>query len=154
MDILGDERRTLEQIAQVEEKKVDILSRPGLEPVEELDARERELVEALNALEKERFFAAANFSRGVEKPTLKELIEAVPVEEKRALVQIQHSITAVISRLQFLKSVTMALIDDKRKLTDLSLAALGCEDRECYTGSGEKAEQAKSVSPLIMDCSV
>ena len=154
MDILNDERKTLERIAKVEEEKVNLLSQPGFESVDALDAREGELVEHLNALEKERFFTASAFAKGVSEPSLRELIEAVPEEDKGALVQLQHSITAVISRLQFLKSVTIALIEDKKKLADLSLAAASGENGDNYTVTGEKAEAAGTGNPLIMDRSV
>lgn len=155
VEILMDEKRILEAIVGVEEEKVEILSRPGFTGVDHLDRQESELVESLNALEKERFFTASTFSRDIPAATLRQLVEAVPDEEKGQLVQIQHSITAVVARLQFLKSVTIALIDDKKKLADLTLKAASGEGiLDQYNGRGTQEIPAVKGNPLLMDKSI
>lgn len=155
IEILMDEKRILEAIVGVEEEKVEILSQPGFTAVDHLDRQESELVESLNALEKERFFTAATFSRDIPAATLRQLVEAVPDEEKGQLVQIQHSITAVVARLQFLKSVTIALIDDKKKLADLTLKAASGEGiLDQYNGRGTQEVPAVKGNPLLMDRSI
>lgn len=138
MEVLGDEQKTLQEIVTLEERRCNLLADNQFQDLESVDEAMGTLVEKLNGLEKERLYTSSQGGRGHSMERLSELIAAVPQEIRSQLLQIQHSINAVVQRLQFLKSVTRAMLRDKQELIERTLAAAAGEIPEKeYTENGE-----------------
>lgn len=153
IEILRDEKRTLEDIGAVQEKKCNLLAEAGPVNIDPLDREELELVAHLNALEKERLYTGNHMVQSSEPMTLKTLIGLVGESDKGELIAMQRELNLVIHRLQFLKSVTQALLQDKLDLVNVQLAAARGETGDVeYTEAGETVPVTTgAATPLIIN---
>ena len=150
VEILRDEKRTLESIAGLEERRCHLLTESCWPSLVAIDEEEKSLVDQLYALEKERLYAGSRMLHTNDSDTLSALIRAVPPEEREDLLQLQHDMTAVIQRLQFLKSVTQALLKDKQEMVDLTMAAARGDSGDTeYTDRGDSREVCTGPASII-----
>ncbi|HOG64304.1 MAG TPA: flagellar export chaperone FlgN [Spirochaetota bacterium] len=150
VEILRDERRTLEEVANLEEKRCHLLTDNYWPRMGELDEEVSVLIEKLYALEKERLYAGSRMMHTQNADTLGELIRFVSEEDREELVQLQHDMTAVIQRLQFLKSVTEALLKDKKEMVDVTMSAARGESGVTeYTDKGSTREVNTGASSIL-----
>ena len=156
MNILRDENAALEQMVQYEEQKCNLLMDEKWPAFSELDAKQDALVEKLNALEKERLYTGHQMIKEHAVETLSDLIMRVEEKDKSGLLQLQHNMTAIIHRLQFLKSVTQSIIRDKKELFEVTMqAARGESDKVEYTEKGEsRPMDAKRQQSILFNRSV
>jgi flagellar biosynthesis/type III secretory pathway chaperone len=150
IEILNDEKRTLDAVAVLEEKRCRLLTESCWPQMGSIDEEVATLVEKLYALEKERLYAGSRMMHTKTADTLGELIRFVSVEDQEELIQLQHDMTAVIQRLQFLKSVTEALLADKKEMMDITMsAARGESGLKEYTDKGSTREVNTGAASII-----
>ena len=150
VEILRDEKRMLETIAGLEERRCHLLTESCWPSLTALDDEEKGVVEQLFALEKERLYAGSRMLHTNDPDTLSALIRAVPEEDREELLQLQHDMTAVIQRLQFLKSVTQALLKDKQEMVEVTMAAARGDSGDTeYTERGDTREVCTGPSSII-----
>lgn len=150
VEILKDEKQTLEEITLLEEKRCQLLTESCWPKLEGLDDEVSALVARLQALEKERLYAGSRMLHSKNADTLSEMIQLVSEAEREGLLQLQHDMTAVIQRLQFLKSVAAALLEDKKKLSELTIsAARGDSGVTEYTEKGSTREVNTGATSIL-----
>lgn len=150
VEILRDEKRTLEEVAVLEEKRCRLLTESCWPRMESIDEEVSALVEKLYALEKERLYAGSRMMHTKSADTLGELIRFVSESDREELTQLQHDMTAVIQRLQFLKSVTEALLKDKKELSDVTMSAARGESGVTeYTEKGSTREVNTGAASIL-----
>jgi flagellar biosynthesis/type III secretory pathway chaperone len=141
LEILHDEKRSLEKMAELEDRRMQVLGENGWPKLEEIDGETLLVVEELNALEKERLFTGNRMLHANNPDTISALISAVESSDREELIQLRNDITAVIQRIQFLKSVSEALLQDKKALVDMAMkAAKGESGLSEYTEDGTVRE--------------
>ena len=153
--ILNDEKLVLEKIALLEEEKIEAVNLDNYQALDDLNFKEQSLIEQMNSLEKERLFTANQMSQGEETETLRDMIEMVEADDKSQLIQIQHSINAVIQKVQMLKSAFQTILEDKKALVDLTIAvATGDIGEQGYSADGRAAKLSVGDRSIIVNRSV
>lgn len=153
--ILKDEKSVLEEIASLEEEKIEAVNLDYYEVLDSLNFAEQSLIEQMNSLEKERLFTANKMAQGEQTETLREMIELVGDEDKSELIQIQHSINAAVQRAQMLKSAFQTILEDKKALVDLTISvATGDTGEQGYGADGRSENLNKGDRSIILNRSV
>ncbi len=153
--ILNDEKLVLEKIALLEEEKIEAVNLDDYQALDNLNFNEQSLIEQMNSLEKERLFTANQMAQGEETETLRNLIEMVDEADKSALIQMQHSINAVIQKVQMLKSAFQTILEDKKALVDLTIAvATGDIGEQGYSADGRSEKVSVGDRSIIVNRSV
>ena len=150
LEILYDEKRNLEKLAEIEERRCNMLGESCWPKLESIDAEVLAVVEQLYALEKERLYVGNRMMQNNNPDTLSALINFVTDEDRDVLIQLRHDMTAVIQRLQFLKSVTEVLLQDKKDFADVTMAAARGESGVCeYTEDGAVREVNTGTASML-----
>jgi len=153
--ILNDEKSVLEEIASLEEEKIEAVTLDYYEVLDSLNFAEQSLIEQMNSLEKERLFTANKMAQGGQIDSLKNMIELVDENDKSELIQIQHSINAVIQKVQMLKSAFQEILEDKKALADLTISvATGDTGEQGYGSDGRAEKLNKGDRSIILNRSV
>ncbi|MDR2733854.1 MAG: flagellar protein FlgN [Spirochaetota bacterium] len=149
-EILQDEKRSLEQLAAFEEYRLRLLEESNWPKLEAIEAEICTVMDQVYALEKERLFAGSRMLHTNNPDTLSALIAVVQPEDRESLVQLRNDMTAVIQRLQFLKSVSEAIMRDKKALADMALAAAKGESGQGeYTEDGTMREVNTGTASIL-----
>jgi hypothetical protein len=150
LEILCDEKRNLEKLAEIEERRCNMLGESCWPKLEAIDAEVLEVIDQLHALEKERLFVGNRMMQNNNPDTLSALINYVSPDDREGLIQLRHDMTAIIQRLQFLKSVTEVLLQDKKELADLTMsAARGESGLNEYTEDGTVREINTGTASIL-----
>jgi len=150
MEIIKDEKMVLEKIAALEEEKSHLLTEKAFVDLTPINEKEEELVSQLHSLEKERMFTGTAMCKNSDADLLKELINMVDDDQKNELIQIQHSMNALIERLQFLKSTNQIILEDSLNMIDLTMEAVNGESNEHNYNEKGESENKKNVGKSIL----
>jgi len=149
-EILRDEKRNLGHLVELEERRLRLLEENNWPRLETIDGEMLVVMDQLYALEKERLFAGNQILHTNNPDTISALIAVVGPEDRENLVQLRNDMTAVIQRLHFLKSVSEAVMRDKKALVDIALkAAKGESGLNEYTEDGTMREVNTGTAPIL-----
>jgi len=149
-EILQDEKHSLRQLVELEERRLQLLEENNWPSLEAIDGEMIAVMDQLYALEKERLFAGSQVLHTNNPDTLSALIAEVALEDRENLIQLRNDMTAVIQRLQFLKSVSEAVMRDKKELADMALkAAKGESGVNEYTEGGTIREVNTGTASIL-----
>jgi flagellar biosynthesis/type III secretory pathway chaperone len=149
-EILQDEKRSLHQLVELEERRLQLLEENNWPSLEAIDGEMIVVMDQVYALEKERLFAGSRILHTNNPDTLSALIAEVAPEDREGLIQLRNDMTAVIQRLQFLKTVSEAVMRDKKALADMALkAAKGESGVNEYTEDGTMREVNTGTASIL-----
>ncbi|MCK4905994.1 MAG: flagellar protein FlgN [Spirochaetes bacterium] len=155
MEIIKDEKMVLEKITALEEEKSQLLTEKAFVDLTPINEQEEELVSQLHSLEKERMFTGTTMCKNSDVDLLKELICMVDEDQKNELIQIQHSMNALIERLQFLKSTNQQMLENSLDMIDLTMEAVNGERNEHhYNEKGESENTGNRGKSILINKSI
>lgn len=136
VQVLKEELEILYALKKLTYEKTDIIINNQVEKLEELTKREKELVESMIRVEKQRLNLMDSWGVGVN-TSITQVIENIP-EGKEELIELKDELANILKDIQERNQINQELINDNLQWLDFNMNLISNIQTPATYGKGDK----------------
>lgn len=142
VQVLKEELEILYALKKLTYEKTDIIINNQVEKLEELTKREKELVESMIRVEKQRLNLMDSWGVGVN-TSITQVIENIP-EGKEELIELKDELANILKDIQERNQINQELINDNLQWLDFNMNLISNIQTPTTYGKGDKKTGANN----------